>query len=179
MNCRQARILIPLEADKQLKGDHHIELQAHLAECDACSEELSSYRASIEGLENALHTISDGITASDGFTSAVAAEAEAINVRNRAKYWLVYRFPVRIIDSFKRSKLLTAAASIAIILAVALVIGNTAINILDTTPVASTKVDPGRLIVFTVHPTTDGSIVAGVHSHGYCQITKSTGEALR
>ncbi|MEN6520302.1 MAG: zf-HC2 domain-containing protein [Armatimonadota bacterium] len=179
MNCRQAKKLIPLDADKEIKEDLHFILQAHLAECESCSDAYSAYKSSIDGLERSLHTITDGITASDSFTTAVAGEAAAIDARYRAKYRFISGFASRIFDSFNRSRWLAAFASIAIIIAVTIVIGNAATSVLNTTPVASTKVNPGRFIVFTVHPTTDGKIVAGVDSRGYCQITRSKEEALR
>lgn len=179
MDCNHARRLIPYEADGELRGDLHNRLQAHLDECEDCSAVLASHIFAVDALEYALYTITDEIAAPDGFSAAVVSRAVDDNARSHAMYGVYYDLTARAANIFSHSKLFAAAAVLAVLFIVTFAIGNTAYHALESTPVASTKVNPGHFIAFTVRPTSDGRVVAGVDTRGYCQVTRPVEETLR
>lgn len=178
MDCKQAKNLIPYAADGELDERLSNSFQAHIASCKACADALAAQKSLINGLELVLHDVSLEVSVAGGFTSSVVAKAreyeDSCGAVDRLGDCVAAALAV-----LCGSKRLVTTVSCAVVLASTLLLGSAALRMLDTTPVASAKVNPGSLITFTVRPAPDGKVVAGVDMRSYCRVTRVTEEALR
>jgi len=178
MDCKQVTRLIPYAADGELDERLSGPFQTHIESCTACSNALAVQKSLINDLEFMLHEVSLDAVASDDFASSVVSKVKEY----ADSHSLLDRITDRVaalLPALSASKRLVATISCAAVVAATLVVGCTALRMLDSAPVASTKVNPGHLVVFTVRPAPGGKVVAGVDSRSYCQVTRATEEALR
>lgn len=179
MNCRKARILIPFAADETLDEPQLRHLREHMSICSACADHFNVEYASIQSLKNDLKSVVQHITVPDNFAAIVASHVvEQVSEKQSMLDLLRQRIMI-VYNALIISRKAATAAACAVFIAATLVIGITAGRILDSSPVASTRVYSGHLVVFTVQPRPDGNIVAGTDALNYCKVARSAKETVR
>jgi predicted anti-sigma-YlaC factor YlaD len=179
MDCKRAKSLIPYAADGELSDELYAVLQSHLSSCSDCAALFSAYSSVIDDLEHSFHSLSEGISLPDNFASVVLSRAQDDSCTRRLRIGSHLDGITNLLNILFRKRFLSYAVSITVIIVMVFAIGSTALILLDSTPIVSTKVSPGNFITFSVRPSHGGRVIAGVNIHSYCQVTKSTEEALR
>lgn len=179
MNCRQARKLIPLAADRHLDEPAIERLNHHLASCHSCTTLLESQRAAIRTLESNLQDAAATIAVTDDFASCVMAAIATQDQQASAEpcslpRWFVHGWLPQL-----RGRVLAAVGVCVVVFSIALLLMVMINRSLDSSPVASAQLNSGHLMTFTIRPDADGRMVAGVHAHRYCKVTRARPEALR
>jgi len=81
MNCRSARRLIPLHAGGDLERDRALKLEAHLATCSACGEELRAHR----GIQELLASVREPVTPFPGLWEELDGRLDAVDAARQLR----------------------------------------------------------------------------------------------
>lgn len=178
MNCKQARTLIPYAADAAADDSTLRLLREHIDACPSCRTFNELHEARIAAIKEALHTAAEEITLPVDFASRLTATIASQRLAPNAFDTLLGHIRQTLQDLLANRRAVASATCVVSLVAV-IALGVLLGSVMDQSPTAVPRVTSGRLMTFTLQPTPDGRVLAGLNSRTYCQITRGREESLR
>lgn len=169
MDCRTAKSLMQLAIDNELKEDLLAQLDAHLISCTECSLEYDALSSDFDAITLSLHQSANSVSLSDEFSSIIISKLAADSHSNRDSI-LPAILKTVLPKSAPFRKTICFAFSAAFIALFTLAGTQIIRSPFDSRPSASPSFSTGHLVSFSVHQNNDGTIIAGINAHRYCQI---------